>query len=229
MKEWVYHGTTPERARLIRREGFKIGPIMLPGYDDLYYAGVGNLGYGTYVSTDWRIALWYGRVLIRASLAPGTRLLDMPPEPDPRVLRALLNKHGRGILEAYRRDRRPPPHTLMTLEEHVALLAHHYWWVQHCAWGIDRVITRRQKTVRWRHIQAMHVLGALLRRYGLHGYGESRGYNGLVVFEPSRLRADRVVRIDKQLWGKLHDDGLLDHPESLASWRDVGVDPARLA
>ena len=39
-------------------------------------------GRGTYVSCNWRVALYFGPVMFRVELQPGTRLLrlDVPPK-----------------------------------------------------------------------------------------------------------------------------------------------------
>lgn len=72
----------------------------------------------------------------------------------------------------------------------------------------------------------MHRLGAGLKRFGLHGYGEPKGFNGIVVFEPSRLVVDRLIRVDKEIWQNLNRSNY--DPESVNSWSDIGVNPDQL-
>lgn len=222
MERFYYHGTSPDRARLIRREGFKLGPLMLPGWDEPYYAGGGNIGTGTYISADWRVALWYGRILIRIRLEPGTRLLEMPPEPDAKVLAYLKREFGSEILRCRRPDKVLPRNKRLTLDEHIAILGYHYREVGRYFWCDRHSLNTKRHKAKREHVLAMHALGADLRRFGIHGYGEPRDFNGIVVFEPSRLRVDRRIAIPVDTW-KVVRDRVMDDLDAIRSWSDVGL------
>jgi len=224
MENWYFHGTTPRRARLIRREGFRIGPIMLPGDDEPYYLGYGNIGYGTYISENWRVAVWFGYSLLRIRLEPGTRLLTMPSEPDGKILKYLKREFGKDILNTDRLDRVLPNNKRLTLKEHVAVLGYHYREVGRYFWSPDRDLNEKKWTSKRKHVLAMHNIGSDLRRFGIHGYGDPQGFNGIVVFEPSRLVLDKKISINQDVWmEKVSRSGYSEN--SLKSCRELGVDP----
>ena len=223
---WYYHGTAPADAKQIWADGFKVGRIERPGFDEPYWSGYGNIGYGIYVSADWRVALLYGRVLVRSSLQQGTRLLEIPPEPDKRVLTYLRREFGKDILKTEHLDRVMPKNKRLTLEEHIAVLGFHYREVHRYFWSNKRTLGEIKHKRKRVNVRAMHRLGAGLRRFGLHGYGEPEGFNGIVVFEPSRLVVDRLIRVDKDVWWDLTRENF--DPESIRSWSDVGVTPDQL-
>lgn len=200
MGKLYFHGTTPDRAIFIRRQGFKIGCVKLPDDDDPWYFGYGNIGYGTYISEDWRVAVWFGYSLLKIRLEPGTRLLPMPEVPDIKILSYLKREFGKDILKTDRLDKVLPKNKRLTLKEHVAVLGYHYREVGKYFWNPDRDLNEKKYKAKRLHVKAMHALGADLRRFGVHGYGDPRGFNGLVVFEPSRLVVVGKISIDQEIW-----------------------------
>lgn len=85
-----YHGTSKRNARRILREGLRDWSWTESTPNFKYKAGEGvtrwlhdgMYGRGTYVSCNWRVALYFGPVMFRVELQPGTRLLrlDVPPK-----------------------------------------------------------------------------------------------------------------------------------------------------
>jgi len=226
MSDWYYHGTSPASAKLIWTNGFRVGRFLPPGEDEPRWIGYGNIGYGTYVSADWRVALWYGRVLVRSSMRRGTRILEMPSQPDAKILSYLKREFGKDILKTVHLSQVLPRNKRLTLEEHIAVLGYHYREVGRYFWSEGRTLGETKHRRKRLNIRAMHRLGAELRRFGMHGYGEPEGFNGIVMFEPSRLVVDRLIRVDKDLWMELTAAGY--DPESLESWEDAGVEAHRL-
>ena len=88
-----YHGTSKRNARRILREGLRDWSWTESTPKIKYKVGEGTTrwlhdgmyGRGTYVSCNWRVALYFGPVMFRVELQPGTRLLrlDVPPRPTP--------------------------------------------------------------------------------------------------------------------------------------------------
>lgn len=224
---FYFHGTTPDRARQIRRQGFKVGRVELPGDDEPRLFGYGNIGYGTYIAEDWRVAVWFGYSLLKIRLEPGTRLLPMPEVPDARILSYLQREFGKDILKTDRLGKVLPQNKRLTLKEHVAVLGYHYREVGKYFWNPDRGLNKKKSKAKRLHVRAMHGLGADLRRFGVHGYGDPHGFNGLVVFEPSRLVVESEIPIDRKIW--LEKVNVADYHESLLrSPSEIGIKPALL-
>ncbi|KPK48204.1 MAG: hypothetical protein AMS22_15770 [Thiotrichales bacterium SG8_50] len=98
LAETFYHGTSPDYAKRIQAAGFRIGKIDLEG--DQVFIGSGNLGFGSYITTDWRIALWFGPALLKLHLQRGPRILRLDTPPDRKVLHYLRKEFGRALLKA---------------------------------------------------------------------------------------------------------------------------------
>ena len=58
------------------REGFRAGSYDEEGQ---WLPTWGILGSGVYITCKWRTALWFGPVLLKASIKPGTRILVLVP------------------------------------------------------------------------------------------------------------------------------------------------------
>lgn len=107
-------------------------------------------------------------------------------------------------------------------EVHVAVLGYHYREVGKYFWNPDKELNEKKEKAKRMHVRAMHALGADLRRFGIHGFGDPRGFNGLVVFEPSRLRVAGTISVDKELWlEKVSRSGY--HERALKSAAEIGI------
>jgi hypothetical protein len=66
------------------------------GIDRLMHGG--SYGGGTYVTCNWRSALFFGPVLFRVELQPGTRIMRIDLQPEGKVLDSLKREFGKEIL-----------------------------------------------------------------------------------------------------------------------------------
>lgn len=196
-REIWFHGTSAEAAERIGRQGFR--EQFLEDDGSLGQSG-GNLGVGVYVSSSWRVALWFGRVLLRVSLSPGTRILNATVSPDGDVLRYLKREFGRDVL------RRPPLKVLpankqLTRPELEAVFRHHYReaWVR--PWRRPRDPDRESSRREALSFELLAPYRSLLARHGYHGYGDPGDENGVVVFAGDRVVLEEVVA---QLPAELH-------------------------
>lgn len=187
-----YHGTTVEAAERILNEGFRVW-FHYP--EDACYLPVGgNLGLGVYVSDDWRVALWFGNVLLEVETTPGTRILDVSAPEDKKVLASLRRKFGNEIL------RKPhwkvlPANKSLSGSELVSLVRYHY----HGCW--DRLKYSMGSTSYENHDVQLQHLTKLLRRHGYHGFGHPQDEMGFVLFDPTRLKVKCVVaHIPVEIW-----------------------------
>lgn len=94
-KHVFYHGTSLEAAESIAQHGFC---VWFEDDEGGRYAGGGNLGTGLYLTCNWRIALWFGPILLRVAIRPGTRLLNSALPPDGKIVDYLQKEFGREIL-----------------------------------------------------------------------------------------------------------------------------------
>ena len=118
-----------------------------------------------------------------------------------------------------------PTNKRLTLKEHIAVLGYHYGQVDRYFWTGNRDLNWKKHKAKRLHVRAMHSLGADLRRFGIHGYGEPEGFNGIVVFEPSRLIYDRRIGVQKSIWSERI---CADDFDALKSSWEIGIDPVRL-
>jgi hypothetical protein len=182
-----FHGTGVREARSILRRGFRVWRRLGPERERV--PGDGNLGRGIYVTCDHRVALWFGRALLRVELVRGTRILDASVPPDPKVIRHLAKEFGREILKA------PPWKALprnkrLTLPELVALLRYHYVGTWETGVGPWRWPRKRAG-----HLDRLDELRRILVRYGFHGFGNPADDNGIVVFAEDRLVARELLAV----------------------------------
>jgi len=184
-----YHGTSLEAAEAIAREGFRVWFI-----DDEfdYCARGGNLGNGIYITCDWRMALWFGPVLLRVKVQLGTRLLNAALPPDMACIDSLRREFGREILV-----KSPwkvlPKNKKLKLREVIALLRYHYLhtWEEYY---------RKDQESSWNCPKRPDVHGprladfrSVLIRYGFDGYGSPADDNGIVVFAADRLALSELI------------------------------------
>lgn len=77
-----------------------------------------------------------------------------------------------------------PRNKRLTLNEAVQLARHHVDVKMHARWD-DRKSDL--------HDQRMRELRSILVRYGIHGWGEAKDLNGIVVFATDRLSVREVI------------------------------------
>ena len=223
-----YHGTRPGRAGRIRAGGFKIGKVDLFGDGDPVCIGDGNIGFGTYLTTEWRVALWFGRAILKVHLTRGTRILRMERPPDKKVLTYLRREFGKGLFETTKIQSVIPHNKKLSLSEYIALLSYHYERTRKYFWNF-RSLESKRSTRKWKHVAAMHGLGSGLQRFGIHGFGEERTANGIVVFQPSRVVVDDlVVVVPDAPYHKIHRFDLFDKISSLGELQSIAAGNATL-
>jgi hypothetical protein len=192
MKEKVFfHGTSKRNARKILREGFRDWswtaetPLVKykakSGIDRWIHDG--SYGRGTYVTCNWRSALFFGPVLFRVELQSGTRIvrIDLPPEG--KVLDSLKREFGTEIL-----SKSPwkvmPTNKRLTLDEAIQLARHHVRQFEGSGWNDPRVR---------KHEKLMFDMRNILVRYGVQGWGEPSEIGGIVIFATDRLKVREVA------------------------------------
>jgi len=196
-----FHGAknTEDLASIIR-DGFRA-----EFYDeDGRWFRDGNLGVGIYLSCDWRTALWFGPVLLRATLLEGTRVFDASPPPERACLDGLVRRFGREILTATDFRRVIPTNKSLRLEEFTALFRHHY----RNTWPTTTHALDRWRPRRVAHARALEYCVSHLKRIGYHGFGHPADDNGIVIFQPERITLEEVVAVVPR---GAHD-ALLDSP-----------------
>lgn len=186
-----FHGTSRRNARRILKEGFRdwswtAETPMLKykakrGIDRWMHGG--SYGRGTYVTGNWRSALYFGPVLFRVELQPGTRIVQIDLPPDGKVLDSLKREFGKEIL-----TKSPwkvmPANKRLTLDEAIQLARYHADNRSNGGWGSAKGEN---------HEQRMFDLRKILVRYGIQGWGEPTDVAGVVIFATDRLRVREVV------------------------------------
>ena len=179
-----YHGTDFNRAEKIIAEGFRVPryeKLDLGNGPVLRAVGGGSFGTGLYITCNWKIALMHGSILLRVSLAPGARILNVDVPPDQKILDRLRRKFGHHILDDDPRTVLPNNKQLL-LPELVALARHHY-----------REVCKNNRRAR-RHMDVFHSgMLVLARRYQFAGVGNPADLPGIVVFMSERVVLEEVV------------------------------------
>jgi len=186
-----FHGTSKRNARKILRAGFRDWSWTAETPLLKYKAkqGIarwmhgGQYGRGTYVTCNWLSALFFGPVLFRVELQPGTRILCLDLPPDGKVLDSLKRNFGREILtnspwKVMPRNKR------LTLDEAIQLVRHHSSMREGAPWASQRGE---------KHEKLMFDLRNILVRYGIQGWGDPTDLGGIVIFATDRLKAREVV------------------------------------
>lgn len=187
----LFHGTSRRNARKILREGFRdwSWTAQTPLHKYKAERGIarwmhgGRYGRGTYVTCNWRSALYFGPVLFRVELQSGTRIVRLDPPPDGKVLDSLRREFGREILTGSP-WKVMPKNKRLTLDEAIQLARHHVASWEGMPWGDPRG---------QRHERRMLDLRKILVRYGIHGWGEPSDLAGIVIFATDRIRVREVV------------------------------------
>ena len=181
-----FHGAkSSEDAAVIARMGFRVDFHDSDGR----WMRDGNLGIGVYLTCNWKTALWFGQVLLRVSLIEGTRIFDASPAPDRNVLDGLTRRFGREVLTSNNPLRAIPSNKSLTFEELTALTRFHYkhTWAPRA----DNALAWDKKRIH--HMRALRHCVSQLKKFGFHGYGDPVDDNGIVIFQPDRVRLDEVV------------------------------------
>jgi hypothetical protein len=186
-----YHGTSKRAARKILAHGLRDYSITAEtpllkykaarGIDRWFHGGA--YGRGTYITCNWRSALYFGPVLFRMELQPGTRIVRLDPAPDPKVIDTLTREFGREILRTS-----PwkviPRNKRLTLNEAIQLARYHRSKDE-----ADRSLFSPAS----KHEAVMFDLRKILVRFGIHGWGEATDLNGIVIFATDRLKPAEVI------------------------------------
>lgn len=182
-----FHGCQDKAdARTIRINGFSKEFVEQDGGRTVRYFRDGNLGSGTYLTCNWKTALFFGHIIIRATLQRGTFILDASQPPDTDVLAYLKREFGAALLTSKRPLDVLPRNKQLTRNEFVALIRHHYnkTWEE----PVQRGLGLRWDAERQRHARALESLAKKLMRYGFHGFGNPSDDNGIVVFQTDRIK-----------------------------------------
>ncbi len=190
-----YHGTNHEAALRIAKEGFRVGRIGLDDEGDPIVIGSGNLGAGTYITPDWRIALFFGNVILQVELKPGTKILNAAEPPDTACLDHLRREFGKDILGTAPLHTLLPRNKRLTLPEVISLLRYHYSKTDKFFWSGKEYTSTKIYLRKSGHLNAMHRLGRYLQRFGYSGFGDPLSDNGIVIFQPDKLKPVAVEAI----------------------------------
>jgi hypothetical protein len=187
-----FHGTSRRAARKILKEGFRdwSWTAKNPDLRHLFKRGIvrwlhgGHFGRGTYVTKNWRTGLFFGPVLFRVSVQPGTRILRLDVPPDDKVVGSLRREFGEEILT------QPPWKVLprnkqLTLKEAIQLARYHFDRKQKsCSWDKPRSAMHEERMLDFRKT---------LVRYGIQGWGDPSSLGGIVIFATDRIQVTEVV------------------------------------
>jgi hypothetical protein len=186
-----YHGTSKRAARKILAHGLRdySWTAETPLLKYKAKQGItrwmhdGSYGRGTYITCNWRTALYFGPVLFRIELQPATRIVHLNVPPDPKVLDTLKREFGHEILKTTPR-KVMPINKRLTLEQTIQLARHHCAKYESCGWGSVKSE---------RHERLMFDLRNILVRYGIHGWGEATDLGGIVIFATDRLKVSEIM------------------------------------
>lgn len=187
-----FHGTSKRSARKVLKEGLRdySSTAETPRLKYKAKQGIarwmhgGVYGQGTYITCDWRSALYFGPVLFRVELDSGTRIVHLDTPPDGKILDRLKREFGNEIFKASPR-KVIPKNKRLTLEEAIQLARYHAEKTNWFTW-------RRSSQVDV-HKALMFDLRSILVRYGIHGWGDVMDLNGIVIFATDRLKVREVV------------------------------------
>ena len=185
-----YHGTSKRAARKILAHGLRdySWTAETPRLKYKAKQGInrwmhgGHYGRGTYITCNWRTALYFGPVLFRVEQQPATRIVHLDVPPDPKVLDTLKREFGHEILKTTPR-KVIPANKRLTLEQTIQLARHHCALYQSTGWGSMKSE---------RHERLMLDLRNILVRYGIHGWGEPTDLGGIVIFATDRLKVSEI-------------------------------------
>jgi hypothetical protein len=163
--------------------------------DEGFLNGSGNLGRGVYITESFRIALFYGNILLRVELQPGIKILEMNIPPDNAILKYLRKEFGKDILETGSVQKIIPKNKKLKMSEVIALLRYHWTKTDKLLWSDLSDRTHKTRKKRFKHAQAMHRLGQYLTRFGFSGFGDPVGGNGILIFQAERVIKKELVAV----------------------------------
>lgn len=186
-----YHGTSKRAARKILAHGLQdySWTAETPLLKYKAKQGItrwmhgGSYGRGSYITCNWRTALYFGPVLFRVELQPGSRIVRLSVPPDPTVLDTLKREFGHEILKTAPR-KVMPANKRLTLEQAIQLARYHCAIYESGGWSSAKGD---------RHERLMFDLRNILVRYGIHGWGEPTDLGGIVIFATDRLKVSEIV------------------------------------
>ena len=184
--DW-FHGTYAAAAEAILTAGF--GKELHFEDGSYWQMKDGHLGAGTYITRDPALAAWYGSRVLRVRLQAGSRLIDVDPPADRRVIDSLRREFSQDLLTTVTLHKVIPANKKLTTRELIELLRYRY----HATWDHSDKPGFRWDRKRTNHSKASLALASMLKRYGFAGFGEPTDENGLLTFAPDRLTALEVV------------------------------------
>ena len=131
--------------------------------------------------------MWFGRVLLEATVEKGTRILDMRPQADPKTLQSLKAEFHHSITRGPDIRKVIPANKHLRLEELIELARHFY----HETWDKpgDNWSQRRQRAAK-----GLQSTVSMLKKAGFHGFGNPEDDLGIVLWASDRIRLVRVVK-----------------------------------
>ena len=185
-----YHGTLPGNVKSIQKEGFK-NRIWRSEHGKRFGSGE-CLGVGTYLSHDWKEALFFGEALFRVKLKQGTKIVDISKEPDMKVINSLGREFGQAVLK-----RSAEFHKLIPRNKHlrqkelIELTRFHYFHT----WGVRPRRHCQEYKLSNDHRPSLNKCLSMLRQYGFHGYGNPADDIGLVITCQDRIIIKELVTV----------------------------------
>lgn len=194
----LLHGTTALAAVRVAVEGFR-----LPRTEECR-GGQGALGHGIYVTRSLAWAAEFMRdfaatgrgVVVEVGLAPGTRVLRLDGNYDPRVIDSLRREFGAGILG-------PDFHKALPHNKHLR--------ARELIELLNHMHARSPHNERWE--SGWTGLGGIrheLRKAGYAAFGCDRSDLGIVVFDPGMLRPRSFWRFRDPVALESHGPGRLE-------------------
>ncbi len=185
-----YHGTSLYKAESIYRHGFRVW--FRDDETGCLYTCDGLLGNGVYITCNWKIASFFGFVILRVEILPGTRILNSSLPPDPKVIESLQKEFGRGILNKAPWDA-IPKNKQLKLSELIAIFRYHYHYTWIKNYGILKDGFLKPSLKQDRHRRLMKCFKNLLVRYGFDGFGNPSDSMGIVIFSEKRVILRELV------------------------------------
>ena len=170
---WFFHGTSALPAACIVVDGFRLLSESLRNF------GPGYIGGGIYVTASLETAARFSSevgYVLRVRLTPGTRILRLNGQFDQKVIDSLRREFGAGVL-CSEFDRALPQNKKLRRVELINLF--NYLWEGE----LFGMFSDDHRQVR-RH----------LAKSQYHGMGDTESSIGVVIFNPSRLILDSVLR-----------------------------------
>ena len=189
----LYHGTSKRNARKLLNQPFKdwCNPAQTPNLKHLAeefpnrYFHQGAFGRGIYITENWRTAECFGPVVLEIKLSAGTKIvrLDFPPEA--KILESLKREFGNEIFQKPFR-KVLPKNKRLTLNETINLGRFFY--------------SQRNKLSRFdlkyqTFEKLLDSIRSLLIRFGVGGWGDPSGEEGIVVFAADRIQVQRIALV----------------------------------